>query len=96
MSKIYASGQLVNISCTFTLSGIPTDPTTVIGRFRWGTATTTSYTYGVNAQLVKDSTGVYHFDVTAQNSGTYYYRFEGYTSVQAAEEGSFDVAVSRF
>jgi hypothetical protein len=93
---IYASGQLVNLSCTFTVSGIPTDPTTVVGFYRVGTGSAVKYTYGSDPQIVKDVVGVYHFNVTAISAGTYYYRFEGYTACQAADEGSFDCMASRF
>jgi hypothetical protein len=96
MANEYASGQLVKCSCTFTVSGIPTDPTTVISRFRVGTALETIYTYGPGSNLVRDATGIYHFHITAVSAGTYYYRFEGTTACEAAEEGAFDCLASRF
>lgn len=98
MSEIYASGQLITLSCTFTVSGVPTDPTTVVGTIRFGTASATNYNYptGTAVGLTRDATGVYHFDFTGVSAGTYYYRFQGTTACVAAEEGSFDVQTSRF
>ena len=98
MSEIYASGQLITLSCTFTVSGVPTDPTTVQGSIRFGTAASSTYVYptGTALNLTRDATGVYHFDFTGVSAGTYYYRFQGTTACIAADEGSFDVQTSRF
>jgi hypothetical protein len=95
----YASGQLVTLSCTFTVSGVPTDPTTVNASIRFNTASATTYTYptsSANTALMRDLSGVYHFDFVPVSAGTYFYRFQGYTSCVAAEEGSFDCASARF
>lgn len=96
----YQSGQLVTMSCTFTVSGVRTDPTTVDASIRFSSATALSFRYPTasasDAALVRDSSGVYHFDFVPISAGTYYYRFQGWTACQAAEEGSFDCVVSRF
>lgn len=92
----YPSGQLVTLSCNFTVSGVPTDPTTVVFKIRRGTATVTSFVYPGDTALVRDGTGVYHVDFVPTVSGTYYYRFQGFTACQAAGEGSFDCAATRF
>jgi hypothetical protein len=95
-----ASGQTVEMNCTFTVSGVPADPTKVQASIRFGTATAMTYTYPTatapDSALVRDISGVYHFDHVAISAGTYYFRFAGFTSVQAAAEGAFDCAVSHF
>ncbi len=100
MSNEYTSGQLVNIGCTFTVSGVVTDPTKVQASFRYETATATTYTYptaaATDAALVRDSTGVFHFNITAVSAGKYHYRFQGWTACQAAMEGDFTVGASNF
>jgi hypothetical protein len=99
MSNRYASGQLVTLSCVFTVSGAVADPTVVSASIRFGTASTLSYgfpTAAGNTALIKDSKGIYHFDFTPISAGTYYYRFQGFQSCQAAEEGNFDCVSARF
>lgn len=95
-----ASGQLVDASCTFSVSGVNTNPTTVIARYRYVTASATTAQFPTastaDAWLLRDSTGVYHFDFTAISAGTYYVRFEGTSACVAAEEGYFDCITSRF
>ena len=48
------------------------------------------------AALVKDSTGVYHLDVSASAVGQWYYRWEGTGAVEQADEGTFVVEASAF
>ena len=40
--------------------------------------------------IIKDSTGNYHFDLSISESGDWYYRYEGTGAVQAAIEPLFD------
>jgi hypothetical protein len=58
----YMSGALVRATGTFTsIAGALTDPTTVTLKYRKGSAATVTLTYAA-ADLIKDSTGVYHYD----------------------------------
>lgn len=94
------SGQTVNVSCTFTVSGNRTDPTTVVASYRLGTASAVSYTYpsaaSADSALVRDGSGVYHFDFIAINSGIYYVRIAGSSACQAAAELALDSVASHF
>ncbi len=54
---------------------------------------TTSYTYGTDAELVKASTGVYYVDFTVVTRGKHTYRWAS-TSPTVAEERSFSVQKS--
>lgn len=96
MGDVYDIGDVVRLAGSFQGSAGPLDPGSVTGRFRIASAQPTSYTYGVDPQLVRDAVGQYHFDVEATESGTWYYRFESSGIGQAAAEGTFRVRRSRF
>jgi hypothetical protein len=44
----------------------------------------------------KDSTGIYHYDYTVAEGGTYWYRFIGTGAVVVAREKAFEVEWSHF
>ena len=97
MANSYDGGDLVRVSLAFTdENGTDADPTTVRGRFRDPDGAITTYLYGTDAELVKDATGRYHFDVSPATSGEWRYRGEGTGAVQAAAEGRFSVRASAF
>ena len=48
--------------------------------------TVTVYTFGVDAELVKASTGVFYVDWTFLLAGDHYWRMEGTGAVTAAAE----------
>jgi len=97
MSTTYDVGDLVRCTGTFTnAAGTAVDPTAVSFMLRAPSGTETTYTYGVDAELVRDGTGVYHVDVDADEEGAWYYRFESTGTGQAAEESRFYVDQSMF
>jgi uncharacterized protein YfaS (alpha-2-macroglobulin family) len=88
----YDKGQLVRVSAEYrNEAGTLVDPTTPKFDFKNPAGTITTYTHPTNAQLVKDATGTYHVDLDANATGTWYYRFYGQGTNQAADEGSFEV-----
>jgi len=88
----FDKGDLVRCSGAFTDSdGTATDPAAVLFKVRNPNGSTTAYTYGVDDELVKDSTGNYHVDVNANVAGLWVYRFYSTGSGQAADEGRFRV-----
>lgn len=89
--NIYKKGQKVRISVAFTVSEVATDPTTVTAKIKDPSGNISSYVYGVAGELVKDSTGNYHVDVTTDENAEWHYRFEGTGTCVAVEEGSFRV-----
>lgn len=103
MANTYDPGDSVNCSINFQNSTpIDADPTTVKGMFRNSAGTWTTYTYGVDAALVKDDTGDYHFIVyipnAAASSGKWVYRFEALDASSnplAAAEREFKVRWSQ-
>lgn len=93
----YVKGSQVRCSTVFTTAaGVAHDPTDVFFNVMDPNGTVTEYEYGVDSELVKDSTGNYHADVDVVQAGTWNYRFYATGSGKSADEGSFTVAVSPF
>ena len=55
-----------------------------------------TYVYGTDAGVIKDSAGNYHIDVEPAAQGVWKYRWEGLNSNKAAKENSFAVEESSF
>lgn len=90
MANHYAVGSLVRASVFFTdLNGAATDPTTITAKYQNPAGQETSKTYVTDPEVVKDSTGRYHIDITVATAGTWYYRWNGTGAVVAAVEKSF-------
>lgn len=93
----FTLGELIRVSGTFTNSaGTAADPTGVLFKYMNPEGTSIALVYGVDAALVKDSTGNYHIDVDANQTGTWRWRFYATGTGQTAEEGSFTVDESAF
>jgi hypothetical protein len=83
----YEVGDLLRYSGEFRNSGgTLIDPTTVTFKARNPAGTITSYLYGTDAQVVKDSTGIYHVDWSLTSAGKWYFRIESTGTGQAADE----------
>jgi hypothetical protein len=94
--SLYTIGALVRCSAAFaTAAGAAQDPGAVTFKVRDPSVNVTTYVYGSDAALVKDSTGNYHVDVDADEAGQWHFRFAGTVSGQAAAEGQFRVDSSR-
>lgn len=88
----YFVGSLIRCSAAFTDTlGADLDPTTVSFSFKIDNGSVTTYVYGTDAQVVKDSTGHYHVDLSGATKGTLYYRWFSTGTGQAADEGAFYV-----
>lgn len=97
LATTHARGQVVRAAVVFTDSGgDEVDPTGVTARIKPPSGSTLVYVHGTDAELVKDEVGEYHVDVDANLAGTWYVRFEGTGTYQAAAEHSFKVAVGAF
>jgi hypothetical protein len=88
----YDTGDLIVLKAVFTdrLAAL-IDPSTVAFRIKTPSNIVTMYTFGTDAELIKDSVGNYHIDISVMESGDWYYRFESTGTGQAAEEGQFRV-----
>jgi uncharacterized protein YfaS (alpha-2-macroglobulin family) len=89
--NIYETGQKVRCSAAFTVNSVATDPTTVTCKVKDPSGNTTTYVYGTDADLKKLSTGNYYIDVTTDEKGEWFFRFEGTGTCVAVEESSFRV-----
>lgn len=67
------------------------DPTTVTAEFNNPAGTKTTYVYGVDAQLVRESIGVYHYDIDLSSPRVWHYRIEGTGTVKAVSQGQLTV-----
>jgi len=83
-------GDLVRLSGTFAdLNGNLLDPTAVILSIREPSGAVTSFQYGHDAFVVRESVGKYYMDFAPNAEGLHFYRFAGTGAVTAAEEKSF-------
>jgi hypothetical protein len=92
----YSVGDLVRLSVTFTnAAGTETDPTSIHFKYKAPSdAVVTDLTYGSDPEVVKDSAGVFHVDLSADEAGVWVWRFEGTGAVEQSDEGQFLVQQS--
>ena len=90
----YIAGDLVRVSVSFETGGIATDPTTVVLRYKNPAGTPTTWTFGVDSQVVKNSVGNYRADINANVGGTWYFRWEGTGAAQGVAQDSFVVTAT--
>ena len=67
-------------------NGTDVDPTTVTVKYEKPDGTEVTKVYLTDAEVIKDSTGHYHIDVDADQSGVWHFRWESSTPQTAAEE----------
>jgi len=93
----YDVGDLVRVTGVFKdAEGVAIDPSTVAFKLRKPNRSITTYLYGTDIQLVKDSTGNYRVDISADVKGIYKYRWYSTGNGQAAGENQFEVVKSNF
>lgn len=94
--NVYQKGDLVRISGVFKdVAGTLIDPGTVTLKVTKPDGTTTTYTYGGSPAVVKDSTGNYHVDASADQTGRWLYTWISTGTGQAAENGEFLVEATQ-
>lgn len=91
MPNTYDIGDLVRLSASFAVNGTPTDPTTIAVKVK-----DPSGNIDTETNPTKDDTGDYHHDISADEKGVWYYRWEGTGAAEAAEEAWFTVRASQF
>lgn len=88
----YEQDSLLRFKATFkNIAGTATDPTVVTLRITKPGLAAVTYTYGTDAELERDSVGIYHMDFTCDVAGEYKYRWKGTGAVQIALKGGFIV-----
>ena len=95
--NVYDIGDVVRLSnaMTVTSTGSAVDPGALTVTVQTPAGVQTTYTYGTDAELVKDSTGNYHCDVTATSAGKWRFRWTSTLSAVGSEEGVFLVKPRR-
>lgn len=90
-------GQLVRAYAYFrNRARVLTDPTAVVAKYEDPSGNETTKTYGTDPEVVKESAGVYYIDISVDEAGTWYCRFNGTGTLQTATEQSFTAAATQF
>jgi hypothetical protein len=85
-------GDLVRLTVTFAdLNGNLLDPTAVTLSIKEPSGVVTSFQYGRDAFVVRESAGKYYMDFAPSMEGLHTFRFAGSGAVTAAEEKMFYV-----
>lgn len=95
--NVYDDGDVVRLTGVFVdVNGTPVDPDEVYFSFRFNAGPVTTWRYGVNVQVVRESVGTYHadIDVSSKRGQTCYYRVYSRGNGQTAGESHFFVQPS--
>lgn len=95
----YVKGQAVRCRGLFTANDSTqagVDPPTISFRYRKPSGSTTTLVYGIASQVVKAATGAYYVDVTADEAGTWQFRWDSMGALIGAGEGVFTVDAGSF
>ena len=97
MLQNFKLGQRVRFTETFTdlIANTLADPTVVTLKLRDPVGTETPLVYG-GGQVIRDSLGVYHCDLTLSVPGKWFVRWTGTGAIVAADELQFNVTASAF
>lgn len=95
--KSYILGQEVRVKATFTdMDDAPVDPTVATIIIRSPNGAETSYIYGDDVEVVKESTGIYYVDFVPTAAGYWRSRGKGTGAATGAGEDLFVVNSTRF
>ena len=93
----YDYGDKVRTTGTFTnAAGTAIDPAVVKFSVKPPSGTVTTYTYGVDSEVVKSATGIYYIDTDLNEVGNWAVRAWSTGTGQASDETYFSVASSEF
>lgn len=87
---IFVVGDSPTITNTFSVSGVPTDPTTISLAVTDPAGATTTYTYALG-QITRVSTGVYSKQITVATAGDWLYVWTGTGAAADVQDGAFHV-----
>lgn len=91
----YVLGTAVTITETFTVLGVPTDPTTVTYMVKGPDGVETTYIWGIAPEVSNPSVGVYVLQLAPPaDPGLYFYSIVGTGAVEAAGGGDFTIIQS--
>lgn len=87
MTDILNLGDKVRITGSLLVDGVLTDAITLQLRVTDPASTVTTYVFGVDAEIVRDSAGSYHFDLYIDQLGTWGYQWLSNSSLTAFDTG---------
>jgi hypothetical protein len=103
LTLTHLRGQIVRAAVVFSVlvDGVETlvDPDVVRFKVKVGAGTAVTYVYGVDAGVIRDELGKFHFDIAtiaAAIDATWYVRAEGSGTYDGAAEGQFKVEAGEF
>lgn len=95
MLERYVPGQVIRLSIAVTdTADAAQDPGALRLMVKPPTGATTIYTYGTDAEVVRDAAGAYHADIALIAAGQWRWRWEGDAPFAGAAEGFATVAPS--
>ena len=92
----YLQGQAPRFEVTFEVDGILTDPSSTTFRTRDPAGNVSSFVFGTDVELVRDSAGAFHLDLPLSIGGQWTVRWEGTGTAQGADEYTIQVTPSAF
>jgi len=93
----YEIGEVVRNSFASTnLAGTAVDPGALTVNIKTPLGALTTYVYGIDLQLVKDSTGNYHVDVDAVSQGRWIVKWVATGANKGAKTNKFQVVEDFF
>jgi hypothetical protein len=96
MPLLIDTGTSVRLQVDFEGDGQSGDPALVVCKIKAPNGAVTTYTYGIDVELVRDAIGAYHVDIVLTQTGRYFYRFEGTGGITAAKEDQVVTRQSAF
>jgi hypothetical protein len=88
---IYDVGDSVRLDVDFTdLDGAAADPTAISLVIRNPKGVRATYTYA-GGHVTRTGTGAYYYDTTANEPGTWHYKWTGTGALVVGEQGRFEV-----
>jgi hypothetical protein len=96
MTEYYPNTR-ARIDCQIkNLSNAYTDPTQLIFKIEEPDGVETSYTWGIDAALVRTSAGRFYVDWDSTKSGVHKYQWQANGAIQASFGGSFNISEPNF
>ncbi len=92
------AGNLVRVRATFkNENGVKVDPATVQVSVKKPDLTITTYIYGTNPEVIKESVGVYYIDINTTNAvGNWFFVWKSSGTYQAIGQTTFEVVSAYF
>lgn len=94
--NVYPIGNDIVLLATWTVNGIPTDPTAVVFNTKSPDGTVVVYTYPASTEIVKQSVGNYTCRVPAAVRGIWTWGAVGTGPGKAAKQRLFKIVASAF